>query len=155
MAYRVNGLTAATVATDAHAVCALWNPHATQRIKVVEISLVALVAPGAGAGVELRRITTRGTAGSTVTPAIQQHDARGIAPPSGALLDLAAYTVQPTLEAGGLWAWILGAVIGSGFIYPMPLGLVIPPGSGVALINRAAIVVPSSEVTYVWQEHDD
>jgi hypothetical protein len=155
VSYRVNGVTVATAATDAHAVAALWNPHATARIRVVEISLVAVAAPGAGAGIELRRITARGTPGSTVTPAIQQHDARAIAPPSGALLDLAAYTVQPTLEAGGLWGWVLGAVIGSGFIYPVPLGIVVPPGAGLALVNRAAIIVPASEVAIVWQEHDD
>lgn len=157
MSYRVNGLTVATAATDAHAVCALWNPHATQRIRVIEISLVAVAAPGAGSGVELRRTTTRGTpATGTVTPAIQQHDARALAPASGALLDLGPFTAgQPTLEAGGLWAWVLGAVIGSGFIYPIPMGIVIPPGAGLALVNRAAIAVPACEISYTWQEHDD
>lgn len=148
-------MTAASAATDAHGVAALWNPHASLAIRVVEISLVAVTAPGAGSGIELRRISVRGTPGSTVTPAIQQHDGRVLAPPSGALLDLAAYTGQPTLEAGGLWAWILGAVIGSGFIYPIPRGITLLPGAGLALVNRAAIAVPAAEVTFVWlEEHE-
>lgn len=155
MAYRCNGLTVASAATVDHGVAGLWNPHSTLRIRVIEISLVAVAAPGAGAGVELRRMSARGTAGSTVTPAIANHDARSIAPPSGALLDVATYSVQPTLEANGLWNWVLSAVIGSGFIYPTPLGIVVPPGAGLVLVNRAGIVVPACEVTFVWQEHDD
>jgi hypothetical protein len=152
MSYRISGTTVATAATDAHAVCALWNPHSTKRIRVTEIDLVAVAAPGAGAGVELRRITVRGTAGSSITAAIQNADERDIAPPSGAILDLATYTGQPTLEANADWTWVLGAVIGSGFIYPIPRGIVIPPGAGLALVNRAAIIVPACEVTYVWDE---
>ena len=154
MSYRVQGSTAATAATLGNAACGFWNPHTTQRIRVIEISLVATTAPAANAGVQLRRNTARGTATTTVTPAIQQHDARMLAPPSGALLDL-AYSAQPTLEAGGLWAWVLGAVIGSGFIYPIPQGLVIPPGAGIVLVNHAAVITPVCEVTFVWQEHDD
>ena len=154
MTFRVNGLTAATAASADHALASLWNPHATARIRLVEISVVATTAPAAGSGLELRRITTRGTPGSTVTPGIQNHDARELAPPSGVLLDLAAFTGQPTLEANGLWGWILGAVIGSGFIYPIPRGLVIPAGAGIALVNRAAIAVPACEVTFVWEGHD-
>lgn len=155
MSYRVSGLTGATAATDAHALAGLWNPHSTQRIRVVEISCVEVTAPGAASGIEIRRNTARGTPASTVTPLIQNHDGRALAPPSGALLDIGAYSVQPTLETIALWTWIFGAVIGSGFIYPIPLGLVIPPSSGIVLVNRAAIAVPASEVTFVWQEHDD
>jgi hypothetical protein len=152
MMYRVNGLTAASAATVDHGVACLWNPHATKRIKVTEISLVAVTAPGAGAGVELRRCTARGTPGSTVTPGIQNADERDIAPPSGALLDLATYSVQPTLEANGLWNWVLGAVIGSGFIYPIALGETVVPGSGLVLVNRAGIIIPACEVTFAWEE---
>ncbi len=152
MSYRVNGLTVATAATADHGICALWNPHSTQRIVVTEISLSAVAAPGAAAGVELRRISARGTPGSTVTPAIQQHSERAVAPVSGALLDLATYTVQPTAEAGGLWGWVLGAVIGCGFIYPIPKGFVIGPGAGLALVTRAAIAIPACEVGVVWEE---
>ena len=152
MPYRVNGVTVASAGTVDHGVAGLWNPHATLSIKVVEISVVAGAAPAAGSGVELRRASARGTAGATVTPAIQQNDARSLAPPSGALLDLATYTVQPTVEAGGLWNWILGAVIGSGFIYPIPRGISVLPGAGLALVNRAGIVVPACEVTFVWTE---
>lgn len=156
MAYRVNGVSVATVATDAHAVASIWNPHTTQRIKITELSLVAIAAPGAGAGVELRRITTRGTPGSTVTPTITSDDSRMLAPPSGALLDLAVFTAQPALDgAVSDWGWVLGGVIGAGFIYPFANGLIVPPGAGIAIVNRAAIVTPACEVSFVWKEHDD
>lgn len=123
---------------------------------MVEIGLVAVAAPAAGSGIELRRMSARGTAGSTVTPAIQQHDARELAPPSGALLDLATYSAQPTVEAGGLMAWVLGAVIGSGFIYPIPRGIRVKPGAGLVMVTRAAIAVPACEAWFVWtEEYED
>lgn len=130
-----------------------WNPHSTMRVTVIEISLVTVTAPGSGSGVELRRTSARGaTPTATVTPAIQQDEQRVLAPPSGAVLELATFGTQPTLEAGGLWAWILAAAAAAGFIYPIPAGLVVPPGTGIALVNRAAIIVPACEVTVVWRE---
>lgn len=152
--FRVSGTTAATAATDQHAVAALWNPHSTARIHVKEISLVAFAAPGAGAGVLIRRISARGTAGSTVTPGIEHATDRDIAPPSGFLLDLATYSVQPTLVANSdMWGWVLAAVAASGFIY-VPAGdeITIPPGTGIALVNRAAIITPTCEVSFVVED---
>lgn len=152
--FKVSGTTAATAVTDQHAVCAIWNPHATARIHIREISLVAFAAPGAGAGVLLRRITARGTPGTTVTPGIEHSTDRDAAPGSGFLLDLAAYTVQPTLVANSdLWGWVLAAVAGSGFIY-VPAGdeITIPPLTGLALVNRAGIITPTSEVSFVVED---
>jgi len=150
--FYVSGTTAATAATDQHAIAAIWNPAAAKTIMVYEVSAVAFAAPGAGAGFLIRRITVRGTAGSTVTAAIV-HDSRAeVAPQSGFLLDLAAYSVQPTITAGDLWGWVFAAVAASGVIYPIPRGIEIPPGQGLALVNRAAIAFPTSEVSFIVED---
>jgi hypothetical protein len=149
--YAVNGTTAATAATDAHAIAAIWNPSATKRIELVEFGIVAVAAPGAGAGFLLRRMTARGTPGSTITPTAEHAYARDAPPDSGFLLDLATYSAQPTLAAGELGpAWVLAAVIGSGLIYQLGgRTLSIPPGTGIAIVNRAAIITPACEVFVV------
>jgi hypothetical protein len=158
--YRVSGRSGATAGTDAHALAALWNPHGTARIIVTQIEVCATAAPGAGAGLELRRITARGTPGSTITPTIENDDRRAIAPPSGALLDLAVYSGQPTpvAAAGALHSWVYAAVAASGIIYPCAssnsLGITIPPSTGLALLNTSAIIFPISEVTFNWLEGD-
>ncbi len=150
--FSVNGLTVATAVTDAHAISAIWNPHATKRISARMLAAFAAAAPGAGAGFELRRITARGTAGSTVTPAIAQAHDRGAAPVSGFLLDLAAYTVQPTLEAVALGlGFVFAAVAASGIVMPLD-DIEIGPGAGLAMVNRAGIIVPALEVTWVIEE---
>lgn len=151
--YRVSGTTVATAATDQHAICALWNPHATRCIYLKEISVVAFAAPGAGAGYLVRRISGRGTAGSTVTPAAVNDLANpGTAPQSGYLLDLAAYTGQPTITAGDLDGWVFAAVAASGIVKPYPEGIEIAPSSGIVLCNRAAIIFPTSEVSFLTEE---
>lgn len=152
--YSVRGRNAATAATADHAIWGFWNPHSTQRIKVIAFSMFAQSgAPAAGFSVRLRRTTARGTPGSTVTPAIQHHSIQGVAPPSGALLDLAAYTVQPTLDTGDLGiGYTFAAVQGSGIVYPIPGGIEIPPGTGLACIQVPATASVQFEITVVWLE---
>lgn len=152
--YTVRGRNAATAATADHAIWAIWNPHTTQRIKVLAFSMFAQSgAPAAGYSVRLRRITARGTPGSTVTPSITAHSTRGVAPPSGAVLDLAAYTVQPTLEAGDLGlGYTFAAVQGSGIVYPIPGGIEVPPGTGLACVQVPATASVQFEITVTWLE---
>lgn len=153
--YSVRGITAATVGTADHVICAVWNPSGTKRIELRELGLFVLTAPAANAGLYLRRITARGTPGSTATPTAANGYDNDAVPDSGFLLDLAAYSVQPTLAAApgmGL-ALALAGVIGAGLLYPIPGGILsIPPGAGVALCNRAAVITPASEV---WAVVDD
>lgn len=150
--FSVNGLTVATAATDAHAICAIWNPDAAKRIWLHELALFAVAAPGAGAGFEVRRITTRGTPGSTVTPNANNAHEDGDVPASGFLLDLAAYTVQPTTATPPLChGFVFAAVAASGVVLPLR-PIAIPPGTGIALVNRAAIIVPACEVSFVVEE---
>lgn len=152
--YSVRGRNAATAATADHAVWGFWNPHATQRIKVIAFSMFAQsAAPAAGWSGRLRRITARGTPGSTVTPAIQNHSLYGVAPPSGVLLDVAAYSVQPTLNSLDLGiGYTFAAVQGSGIVYPIPGGIEIGPGAGLAFIQVPATASVAFEISISWLE---
>lgn len=146
---RVSGRTVATAATANHVAAQIWNPHATLRITVTEMHCAITTAGLANLG--LARSTARGTAGSTITPAIQNEAGREVAPPSGLLLDLAAFTVQPTLDSSTLYLdrWNLPAAIGAGVILPFVPGLVIPPGAGLCLLTPPAVIFPASDVTFV------
>ena len=151
--YIVRGRTVATAATIDHAIYSVWNPHATQRIKMITWSIFKEAVGTAADGCRWRRISARGTAGSTVTPTIEHHSERAIAPPSGFLLDLAAFSVQPTLVAGDLGqSWVAAAVAGAGGIFAIPGGLIIPPGTGIVAIQTKATIWPISEVGVVVLE---
>lgn len=149
--YRTNGLTTATAATDAHAIAEIWNPAVGKRIYLVEIGLNAITAPAAGAGFAFRRATAKGTPAATVTPNAEASDERDAAPDSAFTLELGAFSVQPTLAAGELgFAWSLAAVAASGIFYPFSgRGIAIPPGTGLVLVNRAAVVLVASEISAV------
>lgn len=152
--YTVGGLTVATAATANHGVFGLWNPSGSKRLTVTAIGICAVAAPGAGSGIKVVRMTARGTAGSTVTPDADNRGDGAITTQSGALLDLATYTVQPTLASPPMEAWVLAAVIGSGIILPLNngLGYDILPGTGLAVVTRAAIIVPACEVFVTFEE---
>lgn len=150
LGYRVGGRSAATAATANHAYGALWNPSTTKSIYVYEIHLVKTI--GTADNHALVRITARGTPGSTVTPDADNHDAGQVVPQSGALLDLAAYSVQPTLASPNLHTFNLPAVVGAGLIWTFPNGLRIPNAGGLAIITPQAVVGQPSDITFVWSE---
>ena len=75
-----------------------------------------------------------------------------VAPPSGALLDLASYSVQPTSSTPPLWGWAAAATAASGFIWPTPRGIKIPPGAGLSIAQRVNTAWPISEVYVIWDE---
>lgn len=148
--FRTAGRSAATAATLGHVAAALWNPHATARPKVWEIHIAITTA--AVANIDIRRTTVRGTPGSSVTADIDNSDSRDIAPTSGLVLDLAAFTAQPTVDASSLWRWNLPAVVGSGVILPVPHGITIPPGTGLAIVTPVGVAFPPSDIAFVWEE---
>lgn len=152
--YRVRARTAATAAVANNVIAALWNPHATKRVVVTEWGIFKGAAGTAGDALALVRTTTRGTPGSTVTPGADHDENRDSAPQSGLLLDLAAYTAQPTLagvpQLAGLAGWIASNTTGSGALFPS--GIVIPPGAGLALVQVAATIWPISDVLFRFEE---
>jgi hypothetical protein len=155
MSYSMRGRAAATAATADHAVFSIWNPHSTHRIKVISFAMFAQVAPTAGWTGRFRRISARGTAGSTVTPNSSNHSELAVAPVSGVLLDLAQYSAQPTLLASSvdmLLGYPYPATIGAGIIYPIPGGVIVPPGAGIAYIQVPATASTAMEVAVTWLE---
>lgn len=147
--YRMAGRSAATTATTGNALFGLWNPHATVRVRTVEIGICCNGAPAAGASLFASRTTARGTSTSTVTPDIDNDTQRAQSPTSGLVLDL-TYSAQPTFDASSLWQWTFAAVSASGII--VPLEIAIPPGTGLAFRNVGGIIFPISDVSVGWRE---
>lgn len=152
MQYRVAGITAATAATASHGVATLWNPSSAVEMYVRELHFVNNTA--ASAPITLQRATARGTAGSTVTPDVDNEVGRGVTSPAGAVLDLATYSVQPTLDTSILDRWMTAAVIGAGKIWTFPKRIMVPPGQGLCIANAVATIVAASIVTFVWDERE-
>lgn len=146
------GRTTATAATANHAGAALWNASAVKSLFVTQLAWAKTVATVDNVG--LVRISARGTPAATITPGTQNDvDADG-APPSGALLDLGAYSVQPTLVSATTYMmrWNLPATIGSGFIMPVPDMIEVPAGQGLLLLTPPAVILQPGDVTFWWRE---
>lgn len=151
--YAVRGRTAATAATAGHVIAQLWNVSASHRIVVTEIGLFKTAAGAAGDAIQIQRSTARGaTPGSTATPGAANAYENDAAPPSGFVLELAAFTAQPTLATPGLKGWVAAAVAASGIVFPFPRELNVPPGTGICIVQVAATAWPVSEV---WFEVGD
>lgn len=149
----ISGTTAASAATDQHVIAGIWNPAATKRLIVWEATISVFAAPGAGAGFLVRRSTTRGTEGAAVTSAaVNSKESPGTAPQTGYILGLAAYTGQPTITAGDLFGWVFPAVTASGIVYTFKFGVEVGAGSGLVLVNRAAIAFPTCEASFLIED---
>jgi hypothetical protein len=150
MGFRLAGRTAATTATIGNAAFGVWNPHTTSRVKLTEVAICSTTAFNAANGLALRRSSARGTASTTVTPVIYNDVQQMAAPGSGTVLDL-AYSAQPTLQTSpALWQWSFAAVANSGVL--LPFDIVIPPSSGIALVNLSAQITPVLDVSVRWLE---
>ena len=149
--YSVGGRSANTAATANHCAACLWNASGTKPIFLREVWLFKTVATADHQA--LVRATARGTAGSTVTPDANNcwSDTK-IAPQSGAVLDLAAYSGQPTIAAPYLARANMPAAVGSGFIWVFNEPYVIAPGNGAAIVTPPATILQASDFTFVWDE---
>lgn len=148
--YSVAGRSASTAATIDHAGAALWNPASAQRLRVL---VVEFALPGGGAHeIALVRITTRGTPGSTVTPDLDNDYARVLTPSSGAVLDLAAYSVQPTVAGPYMHRFNNSNVAGGAISWVFKHPIIVPGGTGLAIVTTAALLIPASDITYTWNE---
>jgi hypothetical protein len=148
--YRVAGRTVDTAAIADNVGAALWNPATTKGIYVEEVHWAKVAATLDNPG--LVRISARGTATTTVTPDIDNDDANALAPPSGALLDV-AYSAQPTITSPYMHRTNLAAAAGAGFILVFrDPGIFIPAGEGLAIATPVAVILQDSDVTFVWSE---
>lgn len=151
MRYSVGGRSADTAATANHVAATLWNPSSAFNIYVREIWIVKTAATADNH--QLNFSTTRGTAGSTVTPDIDNNYQRQAAPPSGALLDLAAYSVQPTLQTPALAVRNLPATVGSYLVFDFrDVPIMIRPGQGLSISTPVAVILKASDFTFIWDE---
>lgn len=150
--YSARGFTSATAATADHTIASLWNPDGAKRIRLLETGIFKGGAGTANDSVYICRITTRGTPGATVTPDADNAWWGDDVPSSGALVDVAAFTVQPTKSTPALFGWVASAIAAAGVIWPTPRGIEIPFGTGIAIVQRAATAWPASEVYFVWDE---
>ena len=150
--YTIGVAPGTTAATADHAISQLWNPSSAVTLYLKEIHVVKVTATGLNV-LQLRRSTARGTAGSTITPTIVNEYDNALAPPSGALIDLAAFSAQPTLSALNLHSWILPAAIGSGVMWVFEEPIRIKPGTGIVVTQGNAV---ASDVgcrhVYTWLE---
>jgi hypothetical protein len=147
-------MAAATAATANHVAAQLWNPHASDRIEIWEIEVWLTTAGVANLG--LLRSTGRGaTPGATLTTAIANSVKRDAAAQSGAILDLAAFGTQPTLDSATAYMWRanLPAAIGAGVVKSMQdAPIVVLPGTGVVLVTPTAVAFPIADISFTFED---
>lgn len=151
--YAVSGITVVTGTGVADAIAEIWNPSTTKRIKLIELHIVKQVVTGVN-DLILRRSTAKGTSGSTVTPSSVNEMEQIAAPPSAFTLELAAFSVQPTLAAGPMHAAVVPASIGAAWIWVFGEAnpLEIPSAAGIVLTQGTAIATPVSRITAVVED---
>jgi hypothetical protein len=152
--YSIGGRHGAVAATNNHAAGALWNPHSTKRLWVVDMSWAVTAGGATSPRIALIRTSTQGAPGSTVTPGIGNAWEGDVAPPTGAVLDLAAYSVQPTLQPEALWRDTWAPTVGIGFQKLFPEGICVPPGTGLAMITTSFDAIDIGDLTFIWRESD-
>lgn len=150
-AYSIGGRSVITAATANHVGAALWNPSANVQLSVFEVHWFKTAA--VADNIALARITTRGTAGSSIVVNANNNFGRNkSAPLSGAILDLAAYTVQPTVADRNFYRNNLPAAIGAGVAYVFRREWVIAPGEGLAILTPVAVALQVGDVSFYWEE---
>ncbi len=153
--YTVRGRTVAAGATADLAIAQLWNPHASQIIRVLFVAFSVAAAPANVQSLRVQRTSARGTPGSSVTPGREADSNYGGAPPSGAILDLAAFTVQPTYVGTSIGLLGYSGVPVAGLYVDIDFGsgIDIPAGMGLAIATcEDASNWQKSEVTFAWKE---
>ena len=132
---------------------ALWNPSSDVNLWVVSVDCTDM--DSVAGHIILCRITTQGTAASTVTPDADNDWDREVAPKSGAVIGLADFSVLPTVggdldryvctAAGGGMQGLYGAV-GKRFARP----ILVPPGTGLSLSVHSGQAI--TDDTWTWEE---
>lgn len=140
MIYYIDGTGGPIVTSAPSAMGAVWNPSGTRSIRVVQAALLMRDFDVPDNTMYLGKISVRGTPGSTVTPDADNAEDGLTGPASGFLVDLAEYTVQPTIS-GDLYSPFAFPVAaagaeGSGFVLPIPRGVLLGPSQGLGIFYR-------------------
>lgn len=144
MIYYIDGLGGPIVTAGAdETLGSIWNPSSTRRIVVLQAALLMRDFDIPPNSLYVCRTSARGVAASTVTPDADNAEDGVSAPASGFLVDMAEFSTQPTLLLPACYGpftfptGVTGAE-GSGFALPLPNGIVIAPGQGMAIVERQA-----------------
>lgn len=151
--FSIAGRTSISAATINTPVVGLWNPSTTRPLWLTAIGWAKTV--GTVDNFAILRTSTRGTPASTLTPVQANDEDNEAAPITGALLDLGAYSVAPTLVSATVYPfrWNLPATVGAGFILPMQGdGMKIGPASGLVILTPVAVALQPADVTFFWSE---
>jgi hypothetical protein len=151
--YGAAARTGATAVTIDHCAGALWNPHATKSIQVWMLTLSRTAAANQW---YVQRITAKGTPGSTVTPVIDNDFDRLLAPISGAVIDLAPYSVQPTKAPPDYFRPMSGQN-NPGVSQELWFegGLRLPAGTGLGLFAGIGGTANVFDLSFMWDEGED
>ena len=145
--YAVAGRSGTTAATSGHSICSLWNPAGGEAISVWQVHYHFLSGNNV---LSLCRTTTKGTPATTVTPDADNDFGRRAAPSSAPVLDLGAYSVQPTKVASDNLRCGSAGAIGANFSWALTVPITVPPGTGLA-INQTSAVAQGGEVAFLWE----
>lgn len=151
MRVRHSARTAATAATANAVAAVLWNPHASIRIRVYEVSWLKTVATADFLAVG--RVSARGTATTSLAAAQANETDFMAAPPSGGVIDT-AWSAAPTLVSTSalLYRAPLAAAVGAGFILPWGEEVEVPPGAGLAFFTPVATILQPADLSVAWAE---
>lgn len=139
--------------TNNNRIGALWNPSSTIPVWLELIVFITSDTSRTQA-YNLRRVTARGTPGSTTTPDVDNDVDLQVAPPSGLVLDLPPYSVLPTEDASILEqirGYDTAPENGSGVIIELDPPIKIPPGTGLMLRNSND-PFGAGDMTFTWSE---
>jgi hypothetical protein len=147
--YSVAVDTIATSAATDQAACEFWNPHGSAPLAVTRITIYGQSTTAHF--ISLRRTTAQGTAGITITPDLDNAYDRLAAPHTGVTLGH-QFSVQPTLVATFLTRRGNGDEIGFPVIMDFPVPVTVPAGTGLALVSVDGVGIPTSLVTFEWDD---
>ena len=138
------------IANDANEpIGALWNVGTVAvALAVYQIDVSHLNT--SGSNIQIFRISTRGTAGGSFTPDLDNHYGRRAGPASGAILDRGNYTVAPTQETPQMLSAQLGAAAGSNNEWWLPVPIMVPAGTGLAIYSTTAYT--TAHIRFTWEE---
>lgn len=151
--FSVGGRSANTAITADHVAAQLWNPDATRSLWVVEIHIQKTTTATLDNHIISRSSARGATPTLTVTPDLDNDFEREITPDTGAVLELATFTTQPTLTTPPMYKGVLPAAIGASVQYVFPgNGIKVPFGTGLCVATPVAVILMASDFTFVFHE---
>lgn len=145
----------AGAAAQDRCLAALWNPHASRMLRVVHVEWWQGDASPGVSSLAVVRISTQGTAGSTVTPDADNDYDRLVAPATGAVLNLGDFSVQPTVAGPyHFLAHVSGpsSGAGSGMSWALSRAFLVRAGTGLAIVTSVNFTFDAGECSWTFDD---